>query len=150
MKLGRPRIRLAFLALVLPGYAYAETRWCSVGVRDMPKGGIVYPPIARAAHLTGTVIERVTFTPGGDVLEVDTVLGPKLIAEPVGNQLRTWRLTTNAQGAEACQALVIADFAFDDQPLAAAVVKGSSLYRVSVRIVSIVLDDPMYGVTSKH
>ena len=100
---------------------------------------LVYPPIARAAHVTGIVIERVTFLPDGAVLAAETISGPPLIAKPVSNRLLRWRLKTETHGSEPCQALIVADFSFGDTKAESFEEIGASIYRISLRALPLVL-----------
>ncbi len=139
----------AVLVVAASGSCGAQVRWCLVtgtGAQDT----LPYPPIARAANVTGTVIERVTFTPAGNVLGVEVVLGPKLIAEPVSHHLKDWQFHTDATGTQSCQVLVVADFDHGGSSFTIASQTPSSMYRVSVRAKPPVLDTVMYGVSSKH
>jgi hypothetical protein len=100
---------ILFVSALLVPVCRAEARWCDVlGHGDGDK--ILYPPIARAASISGAVLLRITYTPQGDVKDVVNISGPRLLATPVATQLKTWRLKTNALGDELCQSLAIIDF----------------------------------------
>jgi hypothetical protein len=107
-----PRILLlALLILALVGVASAETRWCDVTGRGA-QDAIVYPPIAKAAHVYGLVMGRVIFTPDGKVTGFEPIRGPVMLQDALRRQLSTWTVQTKATGTEACQTLVVADFSF--------------------------------------
>jgi hypothetical protein len=100
---------ILFVMALLASACRAEARWCDVlGHGNGDK--ILYPPIARAASISGPVLLRITYTPQGDVKGLVNISGPKLLATPVATQLKTWRLKTNAVGDELCQSLAIIDF----------------------------------------
>lgn len=111
----------ALLAMAaLPACCFAQTRWCSISGKGV-SAPLLYPPVARAAHITGTVIERITFRPEGAVLGVEPVLGPRLIASPIATQLRKCSFKTNAKGAQPCLALIVANFVSGDSDSSAKV-----------------------------
>lgn len=99
---------LFFVVLLMPA-CRAETRWCDViGHGDSDK--LTYPPIARAARVSGIVLAHITYSPQGDVQEVVNISGPPMLAKFVSVQLRSWHLKTNASGNDPCQSLAIIDF----------------------------------------
>jgi hypothetical protein len=102
---------LIAVACVLP--CSAQTRWCSVAGRG-PQDTIVYPPVARAARVTGLVMGYLKFTPEGKVTEFEPIQGPAMLRESLKRQFSTWTLQTNAAGSELCQTLVVAKFEFCD------------------------------------
>jgi hypothetical protein len=130
-----------FAAALLLSVCRAEARWCDVtGHGDSDK--IVYPPIGRAAHVSGTVLARVTYSPRGEVKDVTSVSGPRLLAIPVATQLKTWHLKTNALGGELCQSLTIIDFRIasaDSSLVRPPQPVSGSIFRVSVVTKPIVL-----------
>jgi hypothetical protein len=96
-----------------------EARWCDItGHGDSDK--VVYPPIARAAHVSGTVLLRITYTPQGQPQDVTSISGPPMLARFVGNQFKAWHLKTNATGEDLCQSLAIVQFRLSDNPSAQA------------------------------
>jgi hypothetical protein len=100
---------ILFVMALLASACRAEARWCDVlGHGNGDK--ILYPPIARAAQVSGTVLARVIYSPQGEVKHVILVAGPPLLATPVATQLKTWHLKTNASGEDLCQSLAIIDF----------------------------------------
>jgi hypothetical protein len=72
--IGRSLILLFLIPLLsLPGFS--EPRWCSIASRA-PGDTLVYPPIAKAAHVEGVVLTRVSYTTAGLVLGTQTISGP--------------------------------------------------------------------------
>jgi len=64
----------------------------------------IYPPIAKAAHITGKVSVRVTVKAGmvvkTDVLSVnDGKAGQRFLEAPTVENLKTWRFATTVTGA---------------------------------------------------
>jgi hypothetical protein len=103
---------LIAVACVLP--CNAQTRWCSVTGRG-PQDTIVYPPIARAARVSGVVMGYLKFTPDGKVTKFEPIQGPFMLRETLKTQFASWTLQTEAKGADLCQALVVASFQFTDR-----------------------------------
>jgi hypothetical protein len=121
-----------------------EARWCDItGQSSSDK--LVYPPIARAARVSGIVLARITYSPQGDVQEVATISGPPMLAKFVNVQLRSWHLKTNASGNDPCQSLAIIDFRLvtDDKPAGAPPQPTSgSIMRFSIEAQPLTLSDP--------
>jgi hypothetical protein len=128
----------AFLVL-LPKLCMAETRWCSIGKANTDT--LIYPPVARVAHITGVVISRITFLPSGRVIAVDEISGPLFIAKNVSEQIKKWTVRTDARGEEPCQALLVAGFQIGDaesnEPKAKPV--PPSIYRMEITAHPVVL-----------
>jgi len=64
----------------------------------------MYPPIAKAAHITGKVIVRVTVKRGQvvktDVLsKPDIASGQRFLESPTVGNLKTWHFAANVTGA---------------------------------------------------
>jgi len=51
----------------------------------------VYPPIARAAHITGTVVLNVVISKDGKVEELNVVSGPQMLWEAAIDAVKQWR-----------------------------------------------------------
>jgi hypothetical protein len=130
-------------ALVFSVSSSAErTRWCSPDAAAT-KGTLLYPPIARAAHISGPVIVRVTYRPSGEVLQVEPASGPHILSQSVVQQLSSWRIGTSAPGDDLCQSLVIAAFALgDDTEEHAIQIADSSSLRVAVSAEPLTISDP--------
>jgi len=64
----------------------------SVVAQDMLKQKVnpVYPPMAKAAHVSGTVILRATITKNGTVEDVKVVSGPALLQQAAFNAVQQW------------------------------------------------------------
>jgi len=131
-------IVLAFVCM-LP-LCHAEARWCSITGKTVTDK-LLYPPIARAARVPGTVVTRITFFPNGKITKAETIFGPVLLADSVKSQFKDWTIPTDAQGNEECMGLIIVDFNLDDQnpdkPVAAT---PSGILRISIRAEVITLD----------
>jgi hypothetical protein len=91
----------------------AEPRWCSITGRAS-SDTLIYPPIARAARVSGVVLSRVIFSPAGKVENVESISGPAMLADSVAQQLGKWTFRTTAQGDELCEAIVISEFRLGD------------------------------------
>ena len=76
----------------------------------------MYPAIARAAHISGTVIGRVHFSTTGKVEGFEVVSGPVMLARAVGDQIRSWTLHSDSSGDESCQTLFVASFTVGEEP----------------------------------
>ena len=142
MKLSLGLVWLGLLATAGYGCA-AETRWCAItGTRAQDH--IVYPPIARAASVSGIVIGRLEFMPNGEVLGWTAVLGPPLLSEAMGGQMKLWTISTDVGGGEPCQAMVIGEFLLSDKPEApsASSPTPAVLHRIVIRAERMVLSDP--------
>jgi hypothetical protein len=147
LKGRRVKTRLVLL-LVLGSSAYvchAEPRWCSVVGGD-PSNKLIYPPIAKAARVSGPVTSRMVYVPNGRVVRVEPIWGPRLLSQSVSNQLMNWTVMTDALGDELCETLVIADFRLNvpgellpTEPLRST---PPSVLRLSVEGQVLVISDP--------
>lgn len=107
---------IIFMLMLVGGFTSqcsAEPRWCSVAGKDL-SNKFIYPPIARAARVSGVVLSRMIYSPSGKVLEVQPVSGPRLLSNLLTAQLIEWTVKTNVPGDELCQTLVIAEFRLHD------------------------------------
>ena len=121
----------------------AETRWCAT-TGPVKGNTLVYPPIARAAHVNGLVVGHLIFEPSGTVLRLEDASGPVLLAKNVSDQVTRWVLSTDVQGSELCQTLLVASFTIGDDALPR-LLEGKAppgMYRVAVHAEVIVLSDP--------
>jgi TonB family protein len=55
---------------------------------------VQYPPIARAARVTGKVVVDFSIDSNGSTVSVQTVSGPEMLRGAVENQIRQWRFKT--------------------------------------------------------
>jgi hypothetical protein len=130
----RKSVFILFVMAVFIPACSGEARWCDITGHD-ESNKLTYPPIAKAARISGTVLARITYTPQGDVKDVTSVSGPPMLATPVATQLRTWHLKTDASGADLCQSLAIIDFRIaspDSSPVPPPQSMPRSMFRVSV------------------
>jgi hypothetical protein len=127
-----------------------DARWCTItSKRDIDT--LVYPPIAKAAHLQGVVILRVNFFPTGSVTNVESVSGPQMLVDSTSERLRTWQFHTDAVGDQPCQSLVVVRYRIlpeDYDPQTESTSKGQShppigIYQISVDAYTIVLTDDL-------
>jgi hypothetical protein len=100
---------ILFVVMLFAGVCRGEARWCDItGHADSNK--LFYPPIARAANVSGTVLARITYTSQGDVKDVISISGPPMLAKFTVAQIKDWHMKTNAAGEDLCQSLVIVEF----------------------------------------
>jgi Gram-negative bacterial TonB protein C-terminal len=92
---------------------HAQARWCAV-TGHAANDKLLYPPIARAARVSGVVIGRMTYLPSGQVTNLETISGPIMLQRAVSDQLKKWTIHTDAQGEDPCMSLAIVDFSFGD------------------------------------
>lgn len=57
----------------------------------LQKATPVYPPIARAARVSGTVVLRAVISKGGMIEDVHVISGPTMLQEAALEAVRTWR-----------------------------------------------------------
>ena len=128
------RIIILIAVLMICHLCHAETRWCSI-TGKAKTDTLLYPPIARVAHLYGTVIGRLTFSTSGKVLDFETVSGNPMFVRAITDQTRSWTIQTDATGPEPCQTLFVADFGFGDPiPTETATEKPApAVYRIVIR-----------------
>lgn len=142
---------LMFVAIGLACHiCQAQTRWCSI-TGTAKADTLLYPPIGRAARVTGTVISRITNLPSGPVVALETVSGPPLLATSVNGQMKSWTLRTEAKGTEPCQSLLVITFTLgnsESEKRSTTVIPG--LYRMSLNANAIVLSDPAFSISTSH
>jgi len=51
----------------------------------------IYPPIAKAARVTGTVVLQVTISKTGEVERLRVVSGPAMLQQAALDAVKTWR-----------------------------------------------------------
>lgn len=102
---------LVLISLASAAASRADTRWCTVTGRAA-QDTVVYPPIAKAARVSGLVMGRLIFSPDGKVTDFEPVMGPPMLVASLKYQLSKWTPQTNATGVEPCQTLIVARFEF--------------------------------------
>jgi hypothetical protein len=71
-------MKVLLLLLAFSATCIAQQEPC--GLRSITESTpLQFPPIARAAHVEGTVIFMVSFKPSGEVQSADVLSGPKLL-----------------------------------------------------------------------
>jgi hypothetical protein len=129
----------------------AEVRWCSI-TRKASTDNLLYPPIARAAHVTGVVVSRMTFATSGRVVKLETISGPVMLANAVREQLSAWTITTDAPGDDLCESLIVVEFSLGDSEIARVgpqtITPG--IYRIAIRAEPLVLSDPASTIVGKR
>lgn len=69
------------LLLALSATTFAQQPPCGLtSIKETAR--LVYPPIAKAAHVSGTMIFLVSFKQSGEVENVEVLSGPKLLTIP--------------------------------------------------------------------
>ncbi len=63
----------------------------------------VYPPIAQAARVSGTVVLRVTISASGSVEDVLVVSGPAMLQQSALDAVRTWHYKPYSLNNEAVE-----------------------------------------------
>jgi hypothetical protein len=120
--------------------ASAQTPWCTDAKR-IEAPGILYPPIARAAHISGTVIGRLHLSPDGAVENFEPVAGPVMLSRSVANQVKSWKFQTGSQLRTACQNLLVVTFTIGDSESAQEDIgtPPPGILQISVRVEPIIL-----------
>ena len=109
-------LRFGWVAVLLFAcVCQAETQWCKVTGRAA-EDTLVYPPIARAARVSGVIVGRLTYLPPGQVTGFDWVSGQPLLQSAVEGQVSNWKLTTNTRGDAPCVTLLVVKFNLGDLP----------------------------------
>ncbi len=145
---GMMRLKVLLCLALTVSLGHSETRWCEVtGVSDDSK--LTYPPIAKAARVSGAVIGRVQFVPGRGVTGFQPVFGPPMLAHYAGEQLKSWSLRTPAQGDEPCQTLLVATYHLMEATSEAGspVIRAEpGVLKASVEAAPVILSDPAFQV----
>jgi hypothetical protein len=112
----------------------ADTRWCTITGKG-PADTVAYPPLAKAAHLTGEVLTRLTFNPDGEVVKTSTIRGENLLADLTNQQLLRWRVKTDATGSEPCQNIILVTYELVDDKVSTetSVTFSPTLIRITVK-----------------
>ena len=58
----------------------------------------VYPPIAKAAHVSGTVVLVATISKTGEVEDLHAVSGPAMLQQAAQEAVKTWRYKRSNHG----------------------------------------------------
>ena len=127
---------------------HAETRWCQV-TGNAPSDKIVYPPIARAARVSGPVMGRITFTPAGRVTNLEVIRGPVMLARSASEQFKSWTFQTTARGEEPCMTLVILEFSLGYFPRIPPQPQSPSVLRLFIEAEPLILSDPAATTTRR-
>jgi hypothetical protein len=85
--------------------------WCS-SVTPQERS-INYPPIARAAHQSGTVVGRLSISKGGAAGGFAGVFGSAMLVRAVDDATGRWKFQAKQSENYPCQILVIVDFTLD-------------------------------------
>ena len=81
--------------------AYAQATPCFVLSRTLNHQQPVYPPIAKAAHVSGVVVTLVTFAQDGSLTDVKLVSGPEMLRSAALKSIQTLRAEP-ASGTQQC------------------------------------------------
>jgi len=76
-------ISILLSALFLASCCHAEARWCAIIGKD-PADELAYPPIARAARVSGVVLSRIYYFPTGQVEHVEEMCIRDSRSEEIG------------------------------------------------------------------
>lgn len=138
---------LFIFAILCSQVACAQIRWCPMAF-SLKVNTIAYPPIARAAHVSGNVIGRVEFLPGGPVIGFHSVSGPAMLSKALEQQAQHWKVTTSANGVKPCQSLIVVAFTLGEKnsPFGTAV-STPDIDRIWVNTEALVISDPAFTVT---
>jgi outer membrane biosynthesis protein TonB len=102
----------AFAATASCRQVSAQEPWCADATRiEAPM--IPFPPLARAAHVSGAVIGRLLLSEQGTVQKLDVVSGPGMLVSAVDAQVKKWKFRPQQLGPHECQVLLIVEFTLD-------------------------------------
>lgn len=109
-----PIVRATLLALLSAGSPLAADAQSPAPVLLSPPG-IIYPPIARAAHVQGKVVVDFSIDSEGRTTSVRAVSGPVMLSSPLASRIADWRFQTPLPPAAEtdCKATYTFDFAPD-------------------------------------
>ena len=140
----RRTILISLIAIFsLTGVGAAQEAPC--GLRTMTEGATpVYPPIARAAHVTGTVVMLARFKLDGAVEDVQVLYGPIMLRQSAIIYVKSWKANVYG-GSRTCP--VVIDYVLDDLKIPDAY-KRVDIQHVTIYRQTVVLDggcctDPM-------
>jgi hypothetical protein len=69
-----------------------------------------YPPIARAAHVSGDVSARIAFDGKGQVTDIDQWTGPDMLKKTTEDYLRSWQLKSLPSYMHSCHTTVLIEY----------------------------------------
>ncbi|MBB5058951.1 hypothetical protein HDF16_003674 [Granulicella aggregans] len=97
----------SLLILVCLGFfasSQAEGSGCGLSaIREATT--LLYPPIAKAAHVSGQVIAMMKFSPDGTVLDVEILSGPEMLRKSARDFLAGWTVNPYG-GSRACPVVI--------------------------------------------
>jgi len=129
---------------------HAQARWCAV-TGHAANDKLIYPPIARAARVSGVVISRMTNLPSGQVTNIETISGPIMLQRAASDQLTKWTIHTDTKGEDPCISLAIIDFSFGDLTSPNPnLPTPRGIMRVSIVTEILVLSDPASRLGKRH
>jgi Gram-negative bacterial TonB protein C-terminal len=71
---------------------------------------LIYPAMARAAHVEGDISARVAFDGKGKVTGIDHLLGPEMLKRPTEDYLRSWQLKSVPSYMSSCHTTVLIEY----------------------------------------
>ena len=99
-------MKIALLFLALSGAAFAQPNTCG-GLTSATDGAQpFYPPIARAAHVTGMVILLASFKTTGDVDTIQIVNGPVMLQKAATDYVKSMH-ANEYTGPRTCPIVVV-------------------------------------------
>lgn len=148
---GIARSASALLLLAATSLLHAQSASCGItSITESSK--LAYPPIARAAHVGGTVILLARFDHGGTPAIVEVVSGPMLRAAAT-EFVKGWRVD-KSEGSRECPIVIAFNIIEGDKPVCSYKEAGppqltrSDLQHVSVSVRSIWTCDPQETITT--
>lgn len=145
------RALVLFLLCSLSGMlCHAETPWCN-SVEKVSSDPILYPPIGRAARVSGVTVIELTIDSAG-AASATKISGPTLLLTPAVSQLQKWRFRTDG-AITPCQALAIISFQFGPSSITEAwrsQPEIGNILRISIRTEPLVISDPAIEYTRAH
>ena len=102
-----------FVCIFTSGAALAQTARCGLTSVEASKD-LIYPPIARAAHVSGTVILLAEFELDGHVGKMSVVSGPEMLKMPAQEYVSGWK--ANEYGGSRTCPIVISFQLNTDKP----------------------------------
>ena len=113
------RLAIVFCIFMAPTLCHAHQEPC--GLRTMTESTtLIYPPIAKAAHVYGEVITLTTFKTDGTVEKVDVISGPEMLRAVATDYIKSWR-ANEYTGPRTCP--VVIQFLLTDDPPASPAVR---------------------------